>query len=209
LSDILAGCFTTIFAVIWVSVYPNVLAPGQSMVKLVFRRLGLMMVAVIAPELIVYFAVRQFYAAKELVQEFAGDTNITLTQGFFFYMGGFVSRMDRHPITTIAQLKEPINITKSKKDIRRTTYDEIVDKSKSDALGKGYALLQGGWFILQIFARFADHLPISELEIATPAYAVVNIFTWIIWWHKPYNVHQAIPMDHSPPSQTKTLNLSA
>ncbi|KAJ7741657.1 hypothetical protein B0H16DRAFT_1728441 [Mycena metata] len=72
LSDILAGCFTTIFAAIWVSVYPNVLAPRQSMVKLVFRRLGLMMVAVIAPELIVYFAVRQFYAAKELVKEFAG-----------------------------------------------------------------------------------------------------------------------------------------
>ncbi|KAJ7029019.1 hypothetical protein C8F04DRAFT_1043653, partial [Mycena alexandri] len=216
LSDILAGCLTTISAAIWVSVHPNVPAPGQSRVKLVFRRLGLMLVAVIAPELIVFFAIRQFYAARDFVCEFPEDIEITLTHGFFFSMGGFVSRAKGHPITTIAQLNQPEVGDRYKEDIRNTTYDAIMDRSKSDALAKGYALSQGVWFILQISTRFAKRLPTSELEIATLAYAVVNVFTWVIWWHKPYDVHQAIlvgpdeepDVDRSPRSSLTDGNIA-
>jgi hypothetical protein len=112
--------------------------------------------------------------------------------GFFFSMGGFVSRAHGHPITTIAQLKEPIIGAQYESDITNTPGHEIADKSKGDALSKGIALLQGLWFILQILARFVQHLPVSELEIATLAFAVVNILTWLLWWHKPLDVQLPI-----------------
>ncbi|KAJ6494193.1 hypothetical protein C8R45DRAFT_824403, partial [Mycena sanguinolenta] len=57
--------------------------------------------------------------------------------------------------------------------------EDIKDKSKGDALFKGVALLQGLRFILQCLARAHQHLAITQLEVATLAFAVVNIF---IWW---------------------------
>ncbi|KAJ7119939.1 hypothetical protein C8R43DRAFT_900818 [Mycena crocata] len=58
LFDIIWGCLATIFACTWVSVHPNVPPPSQSCLALFWRRLKLMLVAVIAPELMVGFAAR-------------------------------------------------------------------------------------------------------------------------------------------------------
>ncbi|KAJ6481035.1 hypothetical protein C8R45DRAFT_797083, partial [Mycena sanguinolenta] len=57
--------------------------------------------------------------------------------------------------------------------------EDIRDKSKGDALSKGVALLQGVWFILQCLARVHKRFDITQLEIATLAFAIVNIFIWL------------------------------
>jgi hypothetical protein len=64
LFDIVWGCLATIFACTWVSVHPNVPPPRQSWLALLWRRLEMMLIAVLAPELIVAFAARQFLAAR-------------------------------------------------------------------------------------------------------------------------------------------------
>src|ERR1700735_5042134 len=66
LFDVVWGCLATIFACTWVSVHPNVPRPGQSWLALLWRRLKLMLIAVVAPELMVGFAARQFLAAQRL-----------------------------------------------------------------------------------------------------------------------------------------------
>jgi hypothetical protein len=66
LFDIIWGCLATIFACTWVSVHPNVPAPNQSRLALFWRRLKMMFITVIAPELMVGLAARQFFAAREL-----------------------------------------------------------------------------------------------------------------------------------------------
>jgi hypothetical protein len=66
LFDIVWGCLATIFASTWVSVHPNVPAPNQSQLALFWRRLKMMLIAVIAPEIMVGFAARQFFAARSL-----------------------------------------------------------------------------------------------------------------------------------------------
>jgi hypothetical protein len=66
LFDIVWGCLATIFACTWVSVHPNVPAPNQSRLALFWQRLKMMLIAVIAPELMVGFAARQFIAARSL-----------------------------------------------------------------------------------------------------------------------------------------------
>jgi hypothetical protein len=68
------------------------------------------------------------------------------------------------------------------------TRKEILDRSKGDALTKGLVLFQTSWFILQIIARAIKHLPITELEIATLAFAALNGATYALWWHKPLDV---------------------
>lgn len=68
------------------------------------------------------------------------------------------------------------------------TEDEIDDKSKGDALSKGFALLQLTWFIVQIITRAAQGLAISELELTTAALAGLNSIMYIFWWSKPRDV---------------------
>lgn len=66
--------------------------------------------------------------------------------------------------------------------------DEINDKSKGDALSKGIALLQLTWFVVQIIARAAQGLAVTELELTTAALAGLNSFMYIFWWSKPRDV---------------------
>ncbi|KAJ7127439.1 hypothetical protein C8R43DRAFT_897457 [Mycena crocata] len=185
LFDIIWGCLATIFACTWVSVHPNVPPPNQSQVTLFWRRLKLMLIAIIAPEIMVGFAARQWLAARS----FSRDFNISRTHGFFISMGGFVSRGRHNPIVTDEQLQEHLNFIA---DIRAVEEEDIKDKSKGDALSKGVALIQGLWFTAQCLARIHQHLPISELEVTTLAFAVVNIFIYALWWSKPLDVQRPI-----------------
>ncbi|KAF7288779.1 hypothetical protein MIND_01423600 [Mycena indigotica] len=116
LFDIAWGCFATLFACVWVSVHPNVpppppeepLEPGvwkrvkwhlQCFLGPLKRRLTLMAVAVLAPELIFGLAVRQLVMARH----FARKHEISITHGFFVGMGGFVDA-EKHPVVTDKQI---------------------------------------------------------------------------------------------------------
>jgi hypothetical protein len=72
------------------------------------------------------------------------------------------------------------------------TKSEIVDKSKSDTLGKLFTVLQTTWFIVQYSVRWAAHQPRTQLEVMTLAYAAINIIVYILWWEKPLDVQEPI-----------------
>ncbi|KAJ7199244.1 hypothetical protein GGX14DRAFT_545128 [Mycena pura] len=197
LFDIVWGCLTTIFACTWASVHPNVPPPSPNppdsfWPKLkwriivttgsFWRRLKLMLIAVIAPELMVGFAARQFMVAQVFSKEF----NISRTHGYFISMGGFVARTGGHPIVTEELVRKHIS------DIAKIREKTIENKSKGDALSKSVALLQGLWFVTQCLARVDQHLAVTELEVATLAFAVVNVFIWVLWWQKPLDVQDPI-----------------
>ncbi|KAF7369961.1 hypothetical protein MSAN_00625900 [Mycena sanguinolenta] len=128
------------------------------------------------------------------------------TQAFFFCMGGFVSS-DEHPIATKEQLEDPNFGLELQKAIQSVKEKDITDKSKGDALSKGVVLLQGLWFTVQCVARAHQRLAITQLEVATLAFAVVNIFIWLLWWNKPLDVQQPIVVGPptQPDSQATTL----
>ncbi|KAF7370038.1 hypothetical protein MSAN_00633800 [Mycena sanguinolenta] len=197
LFSVVWGCLATIFACTWVSVHPNVPPPNQSRLQLFWRRLKMMLVAIIAPEFIVAFAARQFLGSRWLVENF----KFSSTQAFFFCMGGFVSPTG-HPIATKEQLEDPDFGLELQEAIRDVNEEEIMDKSKGDALSKGIALLQGLWFTLQCLARAHQRLAITQLEVATLAFAVVNVFIWLLWWNKPLDVQWPIVV--GPPTEPDT-----
>ncbi|KAJ7130462.1 hypothetical protein C8R44DRAFT_613877, partial [Mycena epipterygia] len=185
LFSIVWGCLTTIFACTWVSVHPNVPPPDQGQLALFWRRLKMMLIAVVAPEVMVGFAARQLWAARKFSKEFEEqELPITLTHGFFISMGGFVSG-NGHPIVTIKQLADNSEYMSA---IHNVKAKDISDKSKGDAFSKGIALLQGLWFVTQCLARVHQNLPVTQLEVATLAFSVVNIFIWALWWAKPLDV---------------------
>ncbi|KAJ7697323.1 hypothetical protein B0H14DRAFT_2549412 [Mycena olivaceomarginata] len=183
LFDIVWGCLATIFACTWVSVHPNVPPPRQSWLALLWRRLKMMLIAVLAPELVVGFAARQLLTARNLSKEY----EISTTHGFFVSMGGFVDSSGC-PVTTRKQLDDPEFLA----GIQSIDAKDIMDRSKGDALSKGLALAQGLWFSVQYFARIHQHFPVTQLEVATLAFAVVNVFTWALWWGKPLDVQRPI-----------------
>ncbi|KAJ7762912.1 hypothetical protein B0H16DRAFT_1687983, partial [Mycena metata] len=199
LFDIIWGCLTTIFACTWVSVHPNVPSPDEGPIAAFWQRLKMMLVALIAPEIMVGLAARQFFAARDLSKQF----DVSMTHGFFFCMGGFVTS-DGYPVVTKAQLiTEPFGsvLHTSIKNINR---EDIADKGKGDALSKGLAIVQGLWFITQCLARIQQNLPLTELEVATLAFVVAMGSIWLLWWHKPLDVQRQIVVGPSQPSGTRS-----
>ncbi|KDQ49771.1 hypothetical protein JAAARDRAFT_200602 [Jaapia argillacea MUCL 33604] len=150
--------------------------------------------ALIAPELLVVWSMKQWLVARRLAKKHQ-DRNWTKTHGFFALMGGFMLvDGEGEPV----QLLHPDNLSMVDvldREFPRITEGEILDKSKRDALSKGLIMVQTTWFILQCAARWYEHLPITELEIATLAFTVLNLITYAFWWNKPADVrrpHQVV-----------------
>ncbi|KAK7023651.1 hypothetical protein VNI00_016613 [Paramarasmius palmivorus] len=80
------------------------------------------------------------------------------------------------------------------------TKNEIQDRSRADIITKVIAVLQTIWFLLQVGARWAQGLAITELEIITVAFAVLNFCTYLAWWSKPLRVQYPIRIQREPES---------
>ncbi|KAK7022777.1 hypothetical protein VNI00_016948 [Paramarasmius palmivorus] len=71
--------------------------------------------------------------------------------------------------------------------------EEIKDNfSHSDSITKGIAVVQTTWFIFQVIARAAEGLAITELEIITVAFALLNFGTYFLWWDKPVRIRHPV-----------------
>jgi hypothetical protein len=73
-------------------------------------------------------------------------------------------------------------------EILSPTETELKDRGKSDGLTKLIVLVQTLWFVVQCIARGTQHLPLTELEVVTLAYTMLNFFIYVFWWKKPQNV---------------------
>ncbi|KAJ7752857.1 hypothetical protein B0H16DRAFT_1690884 [Mycena metata] len=81
--------------------------------------------------------------------------------------------------------------------IKKIKKADIDDKSKGDTLSKGIAIAQGLWFVTQCLARAFQHLPLTELEVATLAFAVLSVAIRLLWLDKPLDVQQPIVVTRS------------
>ncbi|KAF9556211.1 hypothetical protein CPC08DRAFT_641874, partial [Agrocybe pediades] len=192
--QIIWTCVATILAASWVSVHPNIPNPKESTIKKTLRRIELMIWAIITPELIIYWAMRQWYGARKLIPltrkipRRIKKVKWTRTHGFFLQMGGFMLREEGGKDRVLGWRTLVKYYKQGRLDLSDVTEDRINDHSKADGLAKGLALLQMFWFIAQCIARFFDkHLILTELELATAALAVLSLFMYFLWWNKPFN----------------------
>lgn len=71
--DIIWNCLSIIFASTWVTTHPNVLRYDATTWEVLRRRLKLMFIAVLSPEVTVSLSVKQWYGARRILDVFARD----------------------------------------------------------------------------------------------------------------------------------------
>jgi hypothetical protein len=62
------------------------------------------------------------------------------------------------------------------------------------SFSKGFVVLQTTWFVSQCIARGVAGLVVTELELATFAFAVLNGILYFLWRNKPLDVSCPIPI---------------
>ena len=107
------------------------------------------------------------------------DSNIEQEQTSYLPAGRQGSRVT---ILTLELLRELVDDPEFEIE---TTQDEIMDKSKGDALSKFIFMVQTSWFIVQCLGRHVQGLDLTELELTTLALASLNWITILLWWNKP------------------------
>lgn len=120
----------------------------------------------------------------------------TRTHGFFVIMGGFYLFDGKKPIHPLSRYEVEDLVQRGL--LFPPSEREIKDKSKGDALSKGFVLVQVMWFVMQCIARRIQHLPIAELEVVTLAYTIVNVAIYGFWWYKPLSVMCPVPIAGRP-----------
>ncbi|KAF9566516.1 hypothetical protein CPC08DRAFT_99773 [Agrocybe pediades] len=214
--QIIWTCIATILAASWVSVHPNIPNPKEPAILKTLRRIEMMIWAIITPELIIFWAMRQWHSARSMEREFAryqrrllrqsGDTELTpltrrqtphrmkkvkwtRTHSFFLQMGGFMLHEEGQKDRVLGWRTFMKHYKQGRLDLSGITEDRINDQSKADGFAKALALLQMFWFIIQCIARFFDkHLVLTEFELVTAALALLSLVMYFLWWNKPFNV---------------------
>ncbi|CAA7268593.1 unnamed protein product [Cyclocybe aegerita] len=59
--------------------------------------------------------------------------------------------------------------------------------------------MQTGWFVPQCITRGAYKLSVTELEVATLAFATLTTVIYAFWWYKPLDVSRAVPIEPKSP----------
>ncbi|KAF9465871.1 hypothetical protein BDZ94DRAFT_1281207 [Collybia nuda] len=166
----------TIFACTWIAVHPNIPAADDTLLVIGFRRAGLVLCGMVVPEIIILWAMRQWYSARKIGQEHKAK-GWTITHGFFLQMGGFMMCDRKNPPYPI-QLDDLVTrYAKGEIDWPEITECKIRDRSKGDAFSKGVVVFQTSWFLIQCIGRGAVGLAITELELVTLAFAALNAVT--------------------------------
>jgi hypothetical protein len=161
----------------------------------------------IAPEMVILWAARQHFGAKHFAKKHQRH-GWTMTHAFFLIMGGFTLHDERG---TALRILEPIEL-ESLSEAGKIAWpsiseEEIQDRSKGDYLSKAIVLVQASWFIAQCIVRAAHRLEITELEVATVAYAVLTGVTYYLWWKKPLDVRCSIPVYLLKDDEKEDVNL--
>ncbi|KAI8961250.1 hypothetical protein F5Y11DRAFT_231570 [Daldinia sp. FL1419] len=73
--------------------------------------------------------------------------------------------------------------------------ETIEDKSKTNPLSKGIAIISLFWFILGIFIQLFQGEGLTQLELSTFTYAVCAAIAYCFYWTKPQAVE--VPIEHS------------
>jgi hypothetical protein len=86
------------------------------------------------------------------------------------------------------------------KCLPQISMEEIEDKNKGDAVVKLLALCEVVWLILQLIVRKVRHLPSTQLEIMSLAFAGSTFVIYLLLWNKPQDamVPVYIAVDNEP-----------
>jgi len=226
LFDIIWTCLATTFFCVGVSVSPNV--PTKN--TLLIKRWRLILWMVISPELILAWALRQYFAGVYVIRKYNETRSFkdgtfcqsnlvarrswrsevfkgnrwTLYHGYLMVMGGFTlveSNPSNLDHSNVLSYESFFQIVEDP-DITfpSITVDEIRDRSKTDELGLLLGVTHILSFLMQCIVRYMQNLPITQLELVTLNILVCNVFIIAVWWCKAKDLFVPVKI-HLPPSR--------
>ncbi|KAI1115588.1 hypothetical protein F5Y14DRAFT_410397 [Nemania sp. NC0429] len=141
--------------------------------------------------------------------------NWTLTHAYFVNMGGLLcpGRL-RYYVLPSTQLGHQCDHWATDHPLKGLVLrrDDIEDKSKVDFLIKLVTALQIAGIIVTVHARTHLGLPVSQLEIATMAFSVFAVLTYLVNLWKPKDVSEpillpnSVPCDHNAAAHSRIQN---
>ena len=199
--QVLGGCIATLVACSWVAVHPNVPAQTDGPWKVFKTRFIIMTYFLLAPEIVLVWAARQWYSAWCISDKYK-DKEWTMIHGFFFVMGGFTLHDSQGTSRGLRNFRELEKlVAEGKLEWPRITQGEIkIRKIKWLHLLNAVLLVQVMWFIYQVIYRGENRLSLAQIEVATLAYVVLAGLVYSMWWHKP-NISWRKPVapgEHEP-----------
>ncbi|KAF8659470.1 hypothetical protein AX16_001837 [Volvariella volvacea WC 439] len=196
--DILYSCLGVIFLCTYISIHHNIPDQNDSWGKKTWLKVRTMVYAMLAPELVIMWALRQRLMADKLAVRYK-SLRWTRTHGFFLQMGGLMMEVEsgRYEVVRWRAFNDRLETSSEIAIDKPPTIKkrEIEDRGKGDVLSKAIVILQTSWFVVQCIARRVEGLYLTELELVTLAFAALNTMTYILWWDKPLNVGYPIYFD--------------
>ena len=190
--DIIWNCLLTMFLCCWSALVVNVPDPRSTTYQILMRKLYLVGLCTMAPEVIFQAALGQWLSAHHSVRLFAeaGYPNWSMRHGFYADMGGFhlqspdwksfpIDAKQLHYLVVRGHVQYP-NIRDS----------HIQDKNKLDGMLRLITLIQTLWFIVNLIARASQGLAITVLELSTSAFVMFGVTITLCWMRKPADVQQ-------------------
>ncbi len=77
LGTIIWSCLLTVFACTWTAIHPNLPGPDDEKLRILWTRIKLVLLALVAPEYILLWAVRQRLSARKLQRKLKVCTSLT------------------------------------------------------------------------------------------------------------------------------------
>lgn len=111
-------------------------------------------------------------------------------------MGGFAFDLD---VSDLDERKNPGLLVLTPRGVKllaecgylpNISEEEILDKSKTDCLGRLISLLQAIWMLAQILGRVGASLPVTLLEVNTLAHVLCALIMFFLWWKKPKQINE-------------------
>ncbi|KAG1732791.1 hypothetical protein EDB19DRAFT_2026903 [Suillus lakei] len=231
--SILLSCGSTLFACTWTAIHPNITGIDDGVIAITFRRLYLMVIALIAPEIMTAWAGWQFLRARQAAKDFDdafgaqhaqshGDRQAISQSKLAVKLIGDIPNSSRSSsagwtmthgyFALMGGFMLYVDGRAGSVDMPVITEAEIKDRSKGDGLSKCVAVLQLVWFVIQLIARYAQKLPVTLLEIDTLAIAALTCIAYGLWWKKPkdigrpYIVHWNLEAAAPPPRDSLLYN---
>ena len=153
-----------------------------------------MVTAILAPEFITLTALVQRPSTVIALAETWPLEERSRALVFYALMGGFELPFDdgtSHQLT----YSEFRGLVRARfVDAPIISTEEVDDKSKGNWFTKSLALLQIGWFVIQLLSRVAQHLETTPLELFTLGVVACTIISYIYWWAKPVDVNTSTPV---------------
>lgn len=208
--SILWSCLATIFICTWSALHLDV-PEKHGRWYLIFRKMGYMLVAATAPEIVLYNSADNFFEARDLLKYLRnrGFRGWTLTHTQFANSQGFWTRTPQGEesnckLDRLRRLIEDRDI-----DGPPISEEELKSRGKGDWVIKLIAVVQIIWFVVQTLFRAIEHFQTTALEIMTVAFVFCSVFIYGFSLNQPQDVGYPVYIEISDAAMAKHGSASA